>query len=61
MESQRFIDTRTGEIVTRVLISDICHFEEYSGVLQDSDFNTTKAKPLEIPGARWLDAPGGLS
>ncbi len=29
--SQRFIDTRTGEIVVQVPISEIAHFEEYNG------------------------------
>ena len=31
MASQRFRDTRTNEIVTQVPISEITHFEEYSG------------------------------
>lgn len=29
--SQRFIDTRTGEIVIQIPILDIGHFEKYSG------------------------------
>ena len=36
--SQRFIDTRTGEIVVQVPISQIAHFEEYLGPLQAGDF-----------------------
>jgi hypothetical protein len=31
IESQRFIDTRTGDIVTQVPVSEIAHFEKYSG------------------------------
>ena len=42
--SQKFIDTRTGEIVDRVLLSQIAHFEEYNGPLQAGDFDITKAK-----------------
>ena len=29
--SQKFIDTRTGEIVTLIPILDIRHFEKYNG------------------------------
>lgn len=42
MTSQRFVDIRTGEIVTQVLISEIFHFEEYHGALQAGDFDITK-------------------
>jgi len=42
--SQKFIDTRTGEIVTQVPLSQIAHFEEYNGPLQAGDFDTTKTK-----------------
>jgi len=31
MKSQQFRDTRTGETVTQVPISEIAHFEQYSG------------------------------
>jgi hypothetical protein len=36
--SQLFIDTRTGEIVDSILLSQIQHFEEYNGHLQAGDF-----------------------
>lgn len=42
--SQKFVDTRTGEIVTQVPISEICNFEEYEGPLQAGDFDTTLAE-----------------
>lgn len=38
MTSQRFIDTRTGEIVTQVPISEIAHFEEYNGTALHQEF-----------------------
>jgi len=37
-KNQRFRDTRTGKIVTQVPISEIGHFEEYSGQLKAGDF-----------------------
>jgi len=37
--SQKFIDTRSGEIVTQVPISEIGHFEEYNGPLRVGDFD----------------------
>jgi len=55
--SQKFIDTRSGEIVEQILISEICHFEKYTGPLNAGDFDTTKAKQSEITGAHWLDIP----
>lgn len=54
--SQKFIDTRTGEIVTQVPISEICSFNEYAGPLQAGDFDTTQAaKPeeAEAPAQDW--------
>jgi len=48
--SQKFIDTRTGEIVVQVPISEICHFEEYGGPLQAGDFKLAEPKKSD-----WLD------
>jgi len=31
MTSQRFIDSRTGEIVTTIPLSQIAYFDEYNG------------------------------
>lgn len=45
--SQRFIDTRSGEIVTSVLISEIQHFEEYNGPLQKGDFDCSQVTEPE--------------
>ena len=44
MKSQRFKDTRTGEIVTQVPISEIYFFEEYEGPLQA----LTQPRTLEL-------------
>jgi len=43
--SQKFIDTRTGEIVIQVPVLDIGHFEKYHG--------TTDVG--EIDHAKWLE------
>lgn len=39
LQSQKFIDTRSGEIVTQIPLFDIGHFEEYHGNLQAGDFS----------------------
>jgi len=39
MKSQRFRDSRTGEIVTSVLISEIQHFNEYNGPTEAGEFD----------------------
>lgn len=48
--SQRFIDSRTGEIVTQVPLSQIQYFDEYGGPLQAGDFDQRIAgrKPAEV-------------
>lgn len=52
--SMRFRDTRTGEIVTQVPISEFSHFDEYDGPLQAGDFSCVAAdKKLKQPD--WLD------
>ncbi len=38
--SQKFIDTRTGEIVIQIPILDIRHFEKYTGSAQVGDIVT---------------------
>ena len=50
MKSQRFKDTRTGKIVTQVPISEIAHFEKYSGNLQAGDICITA-----IDGSTGMD------
>ena len=40
--SQKFIDTRTGEIVIQVPVLDIRHFEEYAGSLEVGEFERPK-------------------
>ena len=37
--SQRFIDDRTGAIVTQVPLSQIAHFEEYAGPVEAGGFD----------------------
>lgn len=36
--SQRFIDDRTGEIVTTLLISQIAHYNEYNGLAKAGEY-----------------------
>lgn len=38
--SQRFIDTRTGEIVIQIPVLDIRHFEKYAGSATVGEFVT---------------------
>lgn len=48
--SQRFKDTRTGEIVDSFNISEISHYDEYNGPLRAGD---VEAKPAPLqPGDR---------
>ena len=44
--SQKFIDTRTGEIVIQVPIMDFAHFEKYTGstAVGEFDNNSTGAQ-----------------
>lgn len=44
--SKKFIDTRTGEIVVQVPISEIAHFEEYEGHLEAGDVDQITADKL---------------
>jgi len=37
MESQKFIDDRTGEILTTIPLSEIAHFDKYDGLLEAGD------------------------
>jgi len=39
-KSQKFIDSRTGEIVTQVPLSQIQHFDEYNGPKECGQFDT---------------------
>lgn len=57
--SKRFIDTRTGEIVTSVLLSQIQHFEEYDGPLQKGDFDTRLAGHMRNAGDHASVADAG--
>lgn len=45
--SQRFIDSRTGEIVTQIPLSQIQHFDKYRGPLQPGDFCCTACQRQE--------------
>ena len=38
--SQKFIDTRTGEIVIQVPICEFAHFEKYTGSVNVGEFDT---------------------
>ena len=54
--SQKFIDTRTGEIVVQVPISEIGHFEEYNGALSAGDFKIERrpgSEEAETPAQDW--------
>jgi hypothetical protein len=42
--SQRFINDRTGEIVTQVPLSQIAHFHKYDGELQPGEFAQLEAE-----------------
>ena len=44
MPSQKFRDTRTGEIVTQIPIHDINHFDEYNGAVNVGDFDLTETQ-----------------
>lgn len=44
--SKKFIDKRTGEIVTQVPISEFAHFEEYDGHLEAGDVDQITADKL---------------
>lgn len=37
--SQKFIDTRTGEIVIQVPIMEFAHFEKYTGSTEVGEFD----------------------
>ncbi len=37
--SQRFIDSRTGEIVTTIKLSEIAYFDKYSGDSEPGEFD----------------------
>jgi hypothetical protein len=43
--SQRYIDDRSGEIVTQIPLMEIAHFDEYNGPLQAGDVKLPDAKP----------------
>lgn len=38
MQSQKFVDTRNGEIKTVIPLLEIAHFEKYNGAADDGDF-----------------------
>jgi len=40
MESQKFIDTRTGEILTTIPLSEIAFFDKYEGPLKVGEKET---------------------
>lgn len=45
--NQKFIDTRTGEIVEQVPISEIQHFEEYDGILKAGDVDMRLSEAMK--------------
>jgi DNA-directed RNA polymerase subunit RPC12/RpoP len=57
--NQRFIDTRTGEIVTQVPISEIADFQEYDGILVKGDFDITLAEAMTNAGDHASVADAG--
>jgi len=44
MKSQRFRDSRTGEIVTTILLTEIQHFVEYDGPVAPGEFDLTETQ-----------------
>ena len=64
IRSQLFRDTRTGEIVSRVPVVDIAHFEKYAGDRQAGEFDAPpgddqakgddQAAPVELAAARII-------
>jgi len=51
MESQKFIDTRTGEILTVIPISEIAFFEKYEGPLkagEKQELKPSEAQPEKV-------------
>lgn len=59
MVSKRFIDTRNGEIVTSILLTQIQYFEEYEGPLQKGDFDTRLAGHMTNAGDHASVADAG--
>lgn len=57
--SKRFIDTRSGEIVTSILLTQIQHFEEYDGPLQKGDFDAQLASHMANAGDHASVADAG--
>jgi len=59
--SQKFIDTRTGEIVILVPVMDIGHFEKYHGSAEVGEFGVTDSD-LEYckMGVEWKCPKCGL-
>ncbi len=53
MKSQRFKDTRTGEIVTQVPISEIANFEEFDGPEKPVCPHCLKAEVSADAAVRW--------
>ena len=50
MQSQKFRDTRTGEIVTQIPLTEIQHFDKYNGTTAAGDFDKPAKK------ADWIDS-----
>lgn len=46
MRSQKFIDDRTGEIVTQILLSQISHYSEYAGPRAPGEFHVIERVDL---------------
>ena len=57
--SKRFIDTRSGEIVTSILLTQIQYFEEYDGPLQKGDFDARLAGHMTNAGDHASVADAG--
>lgn len=48
MQSQRFIDDRTGEIVTQILLSQISHYAKYNGPLTAGQFHVIERVDVNL-------------
>ena len=48
MTSMRYIDDRSGQIVTSLLIHEIAHYEEYHGLAQAGEFVCRACKRPEL-------------